>query len=97
MADIDITTQTKGDKGAYYAEVEGTDVQAELTWRLRPDGARIANHTFTPPEARGKGIAFKLVEALMADAREQGFKVVPTCPYVAAQFDKHPEWADLRA
>ena len=97
MADIEITSENKGDKGAYYAEVEGTDTRAELTWRLRDDGARIANHTFTPPEARGKGIAFKLVEALIADARDQGFKIVPTCPYVAVQFDKHPEWAALRA
>lgn len=97
MAELEITTRNEGTLGAYYADVEGTDVPAELTWRLRDDGARIANHTFTPPEARGQGIAFKLVEVLIADAREQGFKVVPLCPYVAVQFDKHPDWADLRA
>lgn len=97
MAELEITTEEKGDKGAYYADVAGTDTRAELTWRLREDGVRIANHTFTPPEARGRGIAFKLVEALIADAREQGFRIKPTCPYVAVQFDKHPEWADLRA
>lgn len=97
MAELEITTEEKGDKGAYYANVEGTDTKAELTWRLRHDGARIANHTFTPPEARGHGIAARLVDALIADAREQGFKIVPTCPYVAKLFDRNPEWADLRA
>ncbi|MDE1468048.1 GNAT family N-acetyltransferase [Aurantiacibacter sp. D1-12] len=96
MAAIEITRVIEEAKGAYYADVEGTDVKAELTWVER-NGIRNANHTFTPPQARGKGIAFKLVEALIADAREQGFKVNPSCPYVAAQFDKQPDWADLRA
>lgn len=97
MAELEITTEDHGDKGAYYADVEGTAVPAELTWRLRSEGVRVANHTFTPPEARGKGIARKLVDALIADARDQGFKIVPTCPYVANLFDKNPDWADLRA
>ena len=38
----------------------------------------------------------KLVEALVADAREQGFKIVPACSYVAAKFDENPGWSDLR-
>ncbi len=96
MADVEITRVIEEAKGAYYADVEGTDVKAELTWVER-GGVRNANHTFTPPEARGKGIALKLVEALIEDARLQGFKIKPTCPYVAVQFDKHPDWADLRA
>lgn len=96
MADIEIIATDEGDHGAYRADVEGADKKAELTWR-GDDAVRAANHTFTPPEARGKGIALKLVEAMIADAREQGFKINPTCPYVAAQFDKHPDWADLRA
>ena len=27
----------------------------------------------------------------------KGFTIVPQCPYVAAQFRKHPDWADVRA
>ena len=46
---------------------------------------------------RGQGIASALVEQLIADARREGFKIVPHCPFVAAQFDRHPEWSDLRA
>ena len=82
--------------GAYRADVEDASRQAELTWVARGD-ARIANHTYVPHEARGKGIAAALVDALIADAREQGFKIVPQCSYVAAQFRRHPEWADLLA
>ncbi|WAT17275.1 GNAT family N-acetyltransferase [Aurantiacibacter sp. MUD11] len=96
MADIEITITDDGDKGAYRTPVEGSEVGAELTWHRRGD-ARVADHTFTPPAARGKGIAFKLVQAMIDDARANGFKIKPLCPYVVAQFDKHPEWADLRA
>jgi hypothetical protein len=46
---------------------------------------------------RGRGIAGKLVQAMAADARTQGFRIVPRCPYVASWFDRHPEEADLRA
>ena len=82
--------------GAYRAGLPGADRPAELTWRaLGP--LRIADHTFVPPDMRGQGVAQVLVEALVADAREQGFKIVPQCSYVEAQFRRHPEWADLLA
>ena len=67
-----------------------------MTWITR-DGARVAEHTLVPKEIGGRGVAGKLVDALIADAREQGFRVVPECSYVAAAFAKHPEWADLKA
>ena len=97
MTDSIVITRTdETTHGAYYADVPGTDVQAKLTWKARGE-ARIADHTFTPPEARGKGIAQALVYDLIADAREQGFTIVPQCSYVEAQFRKHPEWAELLA
>jgi len=82
--------------GAYRADVEGADQPAELTWQARGE-ARVADHTFTPPAARGRGIAAQLVEAMIDDAKAQGFTIVPQCPYVAAQFRKHPEWAPYLA
>lgn len=97
MADaIAISREDETTHGAYRADVPGSDRQAELTWIARGE-ARIANHTWVPPEARGKGIAAALVEALVADAREEGFKIEPQCSYVEAAFRRHPEWAKLRA
>ena len=53
----DITHEHDDHKGAYHIAVEGSEQPAELTWRkaLRDDctDVRIADHTFTPPEARG--------------------------------------------
>ena len=70
---------------------------AEMTFRKEADGTIIINHTGVPPEYEGRGIAGRLVNRAIADAREQGFKITPLCSYVVAQFRRHPEWADLRA
>jgi predicted GNAT family acetyltransferase len=93
-AEIESTDETT--HGAYRIAVPGSAEPAELTWRARGE-ARIADHTYVPPEARGSGIAMQLVERLVADAREQGFTIEPACSYVAAAFRRHPEWADVRA
>jgi predicted GNAT family acetyltransferase len=70
---------------------------AEMTFRKEANGTIIIDHTGVPPEYEGRGIAAKLVNQAIADAREQGFKITPLCSYVVAQFRRHPEWADLRA
>ncbi|MET0179719.1 MAG: GNAT family N-acetyltransferase, partial [Novosphingobium sp.] len=57
----------------------------------------IADHTLVPPEIGNRGVAAKLVEALVADARADGNRIVPQCSYVDVAFRRHPEWADLRA
>lgn len=95
MAD-DIRSETNGDSGRYFISVEGASREAELTWVERGD-VRHANHTFVPPEARGKGIAEQLVKAIIADAREEGFKIAPDCSYVDSYFRRHPDMAELRA
>lgn len=82
--------------GAYRADLPGADQPAVLTWRaLGP--LRIAERTFVPPEMRGHGVAQQLVEALVADARAQGFRIVPQCSYVDALFRRNPDWSDLLA
>ena len=31
----------------------------------------------------------------LEDARAAGKKIIPLCPFAAAQFRRHPEWSDL--
>lgn len=96
MSPIAITRINEATHGTYRVDLPGVERPAVLTWHARGD-ARVADHTFVPDEMRGQGIAQKLVEALIEDARETGFTVVAQCSYVAAQFRRHPEWADLLA
>ncbi len=92
---IEIGHDFNNDGGRYWAEVPGGS--AELTYRNRGDGVIIIDHTFVPPEARGRDIAQQLVERAVADARETGVKIIPQCPYVATLFKRRPELNALKA
>ncbi|MXP44356.1 GNAT family N-acetyltransferase [Allopontixanthobacter sediminis] len=94
---VRITRHDSASSGEYHAHVSGSEAVGRLTWVTRSDGARVAEHTLVPREIGGRGIAGLLVKELVADAREQDFRIVPQCSYVAAKFDEHPEWADLLA
>lgn len=69
--------------------------EAEMTFRKGTDGTMTIDHTGVPPEYEGRGLAAKLVNKAITDAREEGFKITPLCSYVVAQFRRHPEWTDL--
>ena len=93
--ELEIKHEDNVSGGRYYAALPGHAQEAELTYqRVRADLV-IADHTLVPPAARGGGIAFQMVERLIADARDGGYRIVPRCPYIAAQFARHPEWADV--
>lgn len=72
-------------------------VEAEMTYRKTGTGPMIIDHTGVPPAYEGRGIAARLVQAAITDARDHDFKITPLCSYVAAQFRRHPEWRDLLA
>lgn len=96
MDEVTITRHPTPTGGEYRAYVAGSNAIGRLTWVNRGD-IRVADHTIVPPEIGGRGIAARLVEALVADARAQGFRIDPECSYIAAAFNRHPDWADLRS
>ena len=63
----------------------------------RIKGRIVALHTEVLPEFGGRGIASALVRRVLADARANGDKVTPRCPFFVAHFERHPEDADLIA
>lgn len=96
MNDVTITRHGTAMSGEYLAHLPGETAIGRLTWIAR-DGVRVAEHTLVPPEIGGRGVAARLVEALIADARSERFRIEPACSYVEAAFRRHPEWANLRA
>lgn len=95
MTEVTITRHGDEAAGEYRAHVAGSSAVGRLTWKRR-GAVRVADHTTVPPEIGGRGVAARLVEALVADARAQGFRIEPECSYVDAAFRRHPEWQDLR-
>ena len=67
---------------------------AYLSYAFQGDRV-IFDHTFVPQEFRGKGVAAVLVREALEEARRQHWRLVPSCSYVAAYIDRHPEFADL--
>lgn len=65
--------------------------EAELTLGRVRDGIFNANHTYTPTALRGQGVAGKLYAAMVADAKLEGYKIIPGCPYIEVKFKRHPE------
>ncbi len=53
-------------------------------------------HTEVSPNHEGKGLAKKLLLAMVDYARKNNLKVIALCPYVFAQFKRHAaEYADI--
>lgn len=96
MAGIAVEREDDGLRGRYFFRFEdGTE--GEMTYRHVAPDVIAADHTGVPRHHRGKGHAEQIVAAAMTDARRDGFRIIPLCSYVDAQFRRHPEWADLRA
>lgn len=55
------------------------------------NGRLTVYHTEVDPKHEGKGFAKLLLGELVAYARKNTLQIVPLCPYVHAQFRRHPE------
>lgn len=88
----EIRKEVDGSKGRYVLVQDGAE--AELTFSVASPTLVIADHTGVPDSLRGTGVGIMLVEKLVEDARADGYKIVPLCPFVNRQRAKHPDWAD---
>ncbi|GAB5349599.1 GNAT family N-acetyltransferase [Alteriqipengyuania sp. 357] len=95
MSNITITRVENDSKGLYVAHVDGVDEVGELTFSRASPTLVIVDHTGVPDSLRGKGIGSALAERVVADARAEGFRIVPLCPFFKAQAMRHPDWADV--
>jgi len=91
---MNIEFEETDSKGRYWwKSVEG--YSAEMTFSKAGEHLIIIDHTDVSPQLKGQGVGVKLVERVIADARGTGKKIVPLCPFAAAQFRKRPEWTDV--
>lgn len=79
----------------FVAQTDGGE--AELSYEQPREGVLDLLHTFVPAEARGEGVGEALVNRALDHARENGLKVIPSCPFVARWLDAHPDQADVVA
>ncbi|MEM9715300.1 MAG: GNAT family N-acetyltransferase [Pseudomonadota bacterium] len=90
----EITLEETETKGRYALSI-GDGPEAELTYSKAGPEMIIIDHTGVPEVYRGQGVGLKLVQRAVDDARAAGIKIMPLCPFAAAQFRRHPDWADV--
>ena len=69
------------DNGQIVAEMEVTIASSTIT----------VHHTNVDDKLKGQGVAQRLLARMVSYARENRMKVIPLCPYVNAQFKRHPD------
>ena len=93
MDDVKLKLDEKGN-GHFYI-LDGEEEIAEMEISISEDNITVY-HTEVIPKAEGKGLAKKLLASMVDHARKNALKVIPLCPYVHAQFNRHPEeYADV--
>lgn len=90
---FEITREEGETKGRYSAVVDGHE--AEMTYSRAGASTIIIDHTGVPDALRGRGVGQALVRRGVEDARAEGRKIVPLCPYAKAQIARHSEWQDV--
>lgn len=93
---MQITSEDTGSGGRYVGRVEGIAEAAQMTFSRASPTLIIIDHTEVPSKMRGTGAGQKLAEHAIAAAREGGWKIIPLCPFMKAQMDRHPDWNDVR-
>ena len=58
-------------------------------------GERVFTHTEIDPAQGGKGYGSTLIAGALDQVRDEGLRVVPECPFVAAYVQKHHEFDDI--
>ena len=60
------------------------------------DGDRLTlTHTIVPPQFEGQGVGSRLAKGVFDILRAKGRKAVLRCPFMAAYYERHPDYADI--
>ena len=88
MENVQLTINDNG-HGHFYV-MENNEQLGEMQISISANELTVY-HTEVLPKAEGKGLAKELLKAMVDYARKNHLKVKALCPYVFAQFKRHPE------
>ncbi|MBY3260224.1 N-acetyltransferase [Rhizobium laguerreae] len=74
--------------------IEGSHEIAAVYYRLQGEKLTLT-HTIVPERFSGQGIGSKLARGVLELLRASGRKAVLRCPFMAAYYARHPEYADV--
>jgi predicted GNAT family acetyltransferase len=93
MSEVKLSLNEKN-AGHFYI-MEGNERLGEMEVSISGENLTVY-HTEISEKAEGKGYAKKLLNEMVAYTRKNNLKVIPLCPFVHAQFKRHPDdYADV--
>ncbi len=76
-------------------EIEADGAVVGFVQYHRKPGTIALVHTEIDPQHEGAGLGGVLVSAALDEARREGIRVLPFCPFVRSYIEHHPEYVDL--
>lgn len=82
--------------GFFLAEEDGIRM-GYLSYEWADNTVFAIMHTVVEEAFQGRGVAKALLNAAVAYARENGYRIRPVCPYVEKVFQRDSEYDDINA
>lgn len=79
----------------FYIGESPDNVSAQIEYSINGNVLSILS-TDVSASLQGQGIGQQLVTYAVEFARKNHLKIIPICPYAKKQFEKHPEFNDVR-
>ena len=89
---MDADIRDNAEAHRYELDLEGET--AVVVYNLSGENLMITE-TLTPEALEGRGVASRLANHVIADARMRGLVVLPVCPFFSGYLRKHPEHGDV--
>jgi predicted GNAT family acetyltransferase len=90
----DVRREERGTQGGRWTVVVD-GYESEMTYSRASPTLIIIDHTAVHDALRGRGVGSVLVRRAVEDARREGFRIIPLCPFAKSQFERHAEWKDV--
>ncbi|MBR3406206.1 MAG: N-acetyltransferase [Bacteroidales bacterium] len=91
---MEITHKNNLEQGFFLAEEDGVRM-GYLSYEWVSDIAFAIMHTVVEPAFQGRGVARALLDAAVAFARENSYKIRPVCPYAEKVMGRDSSFTDV--
>ena len=91
---LNIEHEEDAGRGSFFFAKQGVRL-AEMTYVRAADKLVNIDHTAVSEQLQGHGVGRKLLDAVVAWARETQTKIIATCPYAKAQFERDASIRDV--
>jgi len=91
---MEVKHEKRSGKGIFYIEENGERI-ANLLYIFKNDTTFSIEHTLVNHGYEGKGLAKALLNAAIAFARENAYKIIPVCPYAKKVMEGVETYADV--